>query len=983
MYSELKNVELPLIKTLVKLGWKYISSSELDLMRKSWSNPFVTEQLKTAILKLNSVKGVSGEIADAIINKLKKIDDNEEFHCWLKGERTYKPSPDSMAISITLIDENITNNDFVVTNQFVFDVTNPVNTSDKHIRADVVLLVNGIPITIIECKVLSTEGSTYSEGIRQLARYQQFSPQLFIPNVFNISTDGHILKYGATGAPAQYYLEWKHDAGTPEEFIEDSEFKRYRETNEQSYNPYIDKQIFSLLTPKTFIDLITNFVLYETRDNTTVKKIARYQQFRAVNKIVDRVLKGEMKTGLIWHTQGSGKSLTMLFASWKLRKQKQLKNPTILIVVDRIDLDDQISGTFTAAKLPNTTRAGSIAQLRQKLEEDRREVIITTVFKFSEMQDVLIHRDNIILLIDEAHRSQEGLNAVEMRSALPNAFFFGFTGTPIDKFDRNTHRNFGLMPDKKTIERYLDLYSIKQAIDDGATVPVHYQLRNSKWHLLDEDIDKVIDEEYKQLDEESLNVLKEKASSYATFMTLPERLDDVANDLAEHYKNHIEPNGFKAQVVCYTRTTCVEMKNRLDRILGEKYSEIVFSGGMNDEDFLRKHHKSKEEIKNVILKFGQKDSELKLLIVQNMLLTGFDAPVEQAMYLDRPLKDHSLLQAIARTNRPYPNKPCGIIIDYCGVLRNLKKALNFDESDIEKCLIDFDELKKKLPLNIEYFFSFFKGINLENLWQCTKHMKDNNLDDKVFAAFKELELSYEVLTPDPFVLPYTNKYQTAAQIVLARKQQINQRPDINEYLAHTRELIQEHIDISKINNAAPVFVVDDKYLHKLGDLGLTKEQKEMTLEEALRKILIVKGPTMPIYKSLLERLQRIIDRKNVETEDTLSLLEKLTNEVNEAIKKEKSLGYSKGELAIYQLLTEKIKDEELLKKTSAELNDIILAQTKDFKDWQLQDSVKARIKRDVIIALATASRQNKNVNISPDEYSNFVTELLKYVEIHY
>ncbi len=667
----------------------------------------------------------------------------------------------------------------------------------------------------------------------------------------------------------------------------------------------------------------------------------------------------------------------------KLRKQTQLKNPTILIVVDRIDLDDQISGTFTAAKLPNTTRAGSIAQLRQKLKDDRREVIVTTVFKFSEMQDVLINRDNIILLIDEAHRSQEGLNAIEMRSALPNAFFFGFTGTPIDKFDKNTHRNFGLLPDKKSIERYLDLYSIKQAIDDGATVPVHYQLRNSKWHLTDDTIDEIIEEEYKHLDEEELNLLKEKASSYSTFMTLPERLDEIAKDLAEHYKNHIEPNGFKAQVVCYTRATCVEMKNKLDQLLGSEYSEIVFSGGQNDEDFLRKHHKTKEQIKTVISKFGQKESELKLLIVQSMLLTGFDAPIEQVMYLDRPLKDHSLLQAIARTNRPYPNKTCGIIIDYCGVLRNLKKALNFDESDIEKCLIDFDELKKKLPLDIEYFFSFFKGVNLHNLWQCTLHMKDNKLDDKVFQAFKELELSYEVLTPDPFVLPYAEQYKTAAQIVLARKQQINQKPDISAYLAHTRELIQEHIDISKINKVAPVFVVDDNYLRKLDELELSKEQKEMTLEEALRKILIVKAPSMPIYKSLMQRLQHIIDKKNIETDDTLTLLQQLTTDLNSAMKTEKSLGYSKGELAVYQLLNEKITDEELLKKTSSKLNDIILEHTKDFKDWQLQDTVKAKIKRDVIIALATISRENKDIQISPDEYSIFVSELLKYVEIHY
>ena len=488
-----------------------------------------------ALLKLNAHKGLKPEHCETLYNRINRVDDNEEFHAWLKGEKSFKPNQESKAISIDLINRvNPEENHFAVTNQYVCTITKPEDAY-KHIRPDVVLFVNGIPISVLECKFLGTEGSNYAEGIKQLDRYQRTTPNLFVPNVFNISTDGHKLKYGATKSPPKYYMEWKHDCGTPNDIKDSSEFKAYAEENKRKFNPYIDVQVFGLLNKVNFIDLITNFIVFETRDNLTVKKIARYQQFRAVNKIVERVVKGEMKTGLIWHTQGSGKSLTMLFTAWKLRTLAELNNPTILIVVDRVDLDAQITETFGAVKLPNTTRASSIDGLRKKLKEDRREVIISTIFKFDEMADVLVQRENVIILIDEAHRTQEGTNAAEMRRALPNAFFFGFTGTPIDKSDKNTHRNFGLKPDGK-VERYMDLYNIKAAIDDGATVPVHYQLRNRKWHIDADQMDELIDAEYDHLSPEEMDVLKEQGSSYGkTFMMNPKRLRAVAEDIAKHY----------------------------------------------------------------------------------------------------------------------------------------------------------------------------------------------------------------------------------------------------------------------------------------------------------------------------------------------------------------------------------------------------------------------------------------------------------------
>ena len=985
MSSEYHSVEKPLIKTLGKLGWDFISQAEnLSLRDGSMDEVFLKPYVIDALMKHNAHKGLDKDDCEQIYSKLKKIEDNEEFHAWLKGEKSYKPNADSKAITIDLIDKyNPDNNQYIVTNQLVCSITKSED-GQKHIRPDLVLFVNGLPITVIECKFLGTEGSNYTEGIKQLDRYQRTTPKLFVPNVFNISTDGHKLKYGATKSPEQYFLEWKDYSKDSSALEVDSEFEKYANENKITFNPYIDKQVFGLLNKANFIDLITNFIVFETRDNLTVKKIARYQQFRAVNKIVERVVSGEMKSGLIWHTQGSGKSLTMLFTSWKLRTLPKLNNPTILIVVDRIDLDEQISGTFGAVKLPNTTRANSIEGLKKKLKEDRREVIISTIYKFDRIADVLLERENVIILIDEAHRSQEGTNSAMMRKALPNAFFFGFTGTPIDKMDKNTHRNFGLLPNGK-IERYMDLYNIKSAIDDGATVPVHYQLRNRKWHLDTEHIDELIDLEYDHLSDEEMDALKEKSSSYGkTFMMNPKRLRAVAEDICSHYKAYIEPNGFKAQVVAFSREACAIIKGHIDEILGQHYSDVVFSGGQNDLPHLRQFHKSKQGIKDCTDLFKKKDSDLKIIIVQSMLLTGFDAPNEQVMYLDRPLKDHTLLQAIARTNRPYPNKECGIIIDYCGILKNLKTALNFDENDITDCLIDFDKLKEQLPKFLAEFKEIYSESENQSPFGIAKYLQDNDKLTDFKETYKGIQLSYETLAPDPFILDYTNQYVEATKLKMIIDSILSQeKPDVSEYLAKTREMIQEHIELGEINEKAPVFVVDDSYLKRLDGTELNEKDKELTLENRLRATLRIKAEDLPIYKTLQERLDAIIQRRDEEVDDTYSLLCVIMNDLNKAQEQELSSDLSKGERAISQLLSQKIDNDELVSLISSDINEIVEDRTKNFNNWQIQDSVVGKIRVDIIKKLVDLSKTHSAISKENVDYIPFAEQLMKYIIQHY
>jgi type I restriction enzyme, R subunit len=983
MSSELHSVELPFLETLKKLGWDYITPTENTSLRGSFDDVIIKDYLFQALIKLNGHKGLKQSHCEAIYNKLNRIDDNEEFYAWLKGEKTFKPNQESKAISIDLIDKiNPLNNHFVATNQYVCSITKPEDHY-KHIKPDIVLFVNGIPITIVECKFLGTEGSNYAEGIKQLKRYQRTTPKLFLPNVFNISTDGHKLKYGATNSPSEYYFDWKYDCGTPNDMKDSSEFKKYAEENKRKFNPYIDVQIFGLLNTSNFIDLISNFIVFETRDNLTIKKIARYQQFRAVNKIVDRVVKGEMKTGLVWHTQGSGKSLTMLFTAWKLRTLSQLNNPTIMIIVDRVDLDEQISDTFSAVKMPNTTRASSIQVLKKKLQNDTREVIISTVFKFQEMANVLVERDNVIILIDEAHRTQEGINSAEMRRSLPNAFFFGFTGTPIDKSDKNTHRNFGLRADGK-IERYMDLYNIRQAIDDEATVPVHFQVRAKKWSLDTENIDKLIDVKYENLEDEELNTLKEQSASYGkTFMMNPDRLKGVAHDIVKHYKESIQPNGFKGQIVAFSREACVIIKEHIDSLVGEQFSDVVFSGGQNDEPRLRKFHKSKQEIKDCINRFKQKDSGLNLIIVQSMLLTGFDAPIEQVMYLDRPLRDHTLLQAIARTNRPYPNKLCGIIIDYCGILTNLSKALNFDETDIVDCLIDFDTLKEQLPLFLKDFQDTYADCEGVSPFAIANFLQTNDKLTEFKEAFKGLQISYETLAPDPFILGYTKEYTEATKLKLTVDSILSQeKPDVSQYLAKTRAMIQEHIELGEIRENAPVFVVDDNYLKKLDGTKLNQQEKELTLENRLRTVLRIKAEDLPIYKTLQERLEKIINRRDEEVEDLYSMLSGLMNEYNQAQEMENDSEFSKGELAISQLLKEKIDDDQMISLVTKEIDHII--EKNIYPNWRInEDGCIRKIISEIFIKLIDLSSNNKDLSLEKIGLDSFTDDLKKYIVLHY
>ena len=624
--------------------WKYVQS---ELLRREITDVLVEKELIDALCRLNPGIAAQTERAEEVIRKLRAIllsvgnvglvRANEEFARWLRGEVSLPYGKNEQHVPIHLIDfENLNNNSFILTNQF------RIHTRETKIP-DIVLLVNGIPLVVGEAKTPTRPAISWLDGAHDIhVVYENAVPQLFVPNVFSFATEGKEVFIGGVRTSLEYWSPWR---------IED-------ERGELSYFAGLQdvaKQLTHLLKPSTVLDILQHFTIYATDNKKKkIKVVCRYQQYEGANAIVERVLAGEIKKGLIWHFQGSGKSLLMLFAAQKLRKHQELGNPTILIVVDRIDLDTQITATFNSAEVPNMVTTDNIKELHDLLERDSRKIIITMIHKFKEAYPDMNKRDNIIVMVDEAHRTQEGNLGRKMRAALPNAFLFGLTGTPINKADKNTFWAFGALEDANG---YLSRYTFQESIRDNATLPLHFEPRLPNYHIDKESLDIAFREMANDLSEDDRNKLSQKAAKMAVFLKSPERVRQIVGDILEHFNKHVKPEGFKAMIVTPDRFACIQYKQELDRLLAAEASKVVMSTSANDElEFKQKWGLDKDQQEKVVEEFNDPDSPLDFLIVTAKLLTGFDAPILQTMYLDKSLKDHTLLQAICRTNRLFPAK---------------------------------------------------------------------------------------------------------------------------------------------------------------------------------------------------------------------------------------------------------------------------------------------------------------------------------------
>jgi type I restriction enzyme R subunit len=858
------------------IGWRYVQPANVP--RKP-QEVLVERWVREALIRLNPEIAAQPDRADDVLYKLRAIimgvrsdglvKANEEFAAWLTGERSMPFGKNGEHVTIRLLDfADTARNECVVTTQYTFRA----GATEK--RADLILLVNGIPLVVIEAKTPVRASQSWLDGVIQIHDdYERNVPELFVPNLLSVATEGKEFRYGSIGLPVELWGPWRIESDVETPALQT-----------------VAKGVDSLLRPHVLLDLLANFTSYATdKKKRRIKIVARYQQYDGVNKIVERVVAGHPKKGLIWHFQGSGKSLLMLFAARKLRLHPALKNPTVMIIVDRVDLDTQISSTFYAADTPNLVKADSRAELQRLLGQDVRKIIITTIFKFGEADGVLNDRSNIIAMVDEAHRTQEGDLGRKMREALPNAFLFGLTGTPINRADRNTFYAFGADEDQAG---YMSRYGFEESIRDGATKPLHFEPRLLELHIDKEAIDQAFKELTGGLSDLDRDQLAKTAAKLAVLVKSPERIQKICADIARHFQEKVAPGGFGAQVVTFDRESCVLYKKALDEYLQPEMSDIVMTVNSGETEYAT-FNRDRDEEEKLLDRFRDPADPLKILIVTSKLLTGFDAPILQAMYLDKPMRDHTLLQAICRTNRPYGEaKTHGLIVDYLGVFDDVAQAIQFDEEGITRVVANINELKAKLPEAMQKCLAYFAGVDrtvtgYEGLIAAQNCLPNNNTRDRFAAEYSYLSRLWEAISPDPVLSPHETDYRWLSQVYDSVKPSSGSGRLLWHALgAKTIELIHQHIHIDTIRDDLETLVLDADLLEAvLGSPDPNKKAKEIEIKVSrwLRKRL-----HDPRFKALGERLEDLKERHERGLLTSVEFLKELLNLARDVVTAERS-----------------------------------------------------------------------------------------------
>ena len=996
--SESKSVESKVTEWLTQLGWEYRSAEDLKPYNRLQMSAVVEPILVEQVMALNSISQQAAKMAvETLLNNLRNpipIEGNENFLNQLCDGVNI--TIDHKDCTIRFINfEDIWQNSLIVTNQYAV----------QQVRADICLLVNGIPLVPIEAKQCARRGTNWLEGVRQFQTYDRRSEKLFMCHLFGVACNGRLSKYGIPGASSSYFNEWKDSViadkyDNPLLHPENELCRVYKDENdglmhfdvERLPNGQLLEQmkfgIIGLLQPERVLDILQHFIVFERDDNKIIKKVARYQQLRAANKIVDRVVQSDKAQGVIWHTQGSGKSLTMLYTAYKLRKTETLNDPTVFIVVDRKDLKDDMDDNFINCVFPNARVVLSIGDLISIIKKKPAGVFITTIHKFRELGEIKDERDNVIVLIDEAHRTEYGDYQMELRAVLPNAKRFAFTGTPIPK----THLEFGIKDENGKIEYYLDKYSVIDAINDGATKPIRYTLGPSQWFLDKEKLKKGYEEITAELEEDQKRLVEQRVQPWKTLMKKSERIKTIAADIAKDFRERLEPQGFKAQVVAIDKEACVLYYNELLNYFDPAEIRIIFSKGQYETkeryDLYSPFYIDDKERKRLIDNFRKritneeiaKGNNLKIFIVCNMLLTGFDAPIEQTMYLDSPLRDHNLLQAVARTNRPYDygegenklSKEFGRIVDYVGVFQNYKEALNYDPEDIGE-FEDVDALLEVFPTELDAAFEPFNDIKLEDSYECEMAIirKLSEIDHGQFEnRFHRVVQLWEAISPNPGLRSFRNKYLWLVTIYELYMEEFRRVDfDAEFYAAQTRKLLEESATLLDFRGHLPEIAIDADYLTKLQETRLSPSDKAEKIIRDIETMIRTNQNSSAIYIEFQERLDALIRMKNanaIEIEGLLKKLSELYTEVDEAVAIPKKMGFDdKGTFEIYQILKNELPtfDESLARNFANEL--AAKVRSKIYIGWQEVNQEYNRFLGDV--ALIAANPKYVALNIDEND----------------
>ena len=940
VFNEDNTIEQMLISTLKNNGWKYVPAEELP---RNYSDVMVEPMVKEALIRLNPEIAEEPSRADEVIYKLRTIilsvqahnlvTQNELFKKMMFETNSYPFGKDGRMIPIrffgTLTKENLALNEYVVTNQWVY----PQAEGGK--RLDIVLLINGFPVVIGELKTPVRNAITWLDAASDIAAYEKSIPQMFVTNVFNFGTEGKCYRYGSVNMPVNMWGPWHTPTHKTEGGLAD-----------------VKISVEDMITPAKVMDIFQFFTMFATdKKYRKYKIICRYQQFEGANLIVDRVVAGYPKKGLIWHFQGSGKSLLMVFAAQKLRMLPELKNPTVVIVDDRIDLETQITATFNASDIPGLASASSKEELIDFFRGDMRKILITTIFKFGEVNGELNPRDNIILMVDEAHRTQEGDLGEKMRTALPNAFFFGLTGTPINRIDKNTFLTFGAEEDRSG---YMSKYSFSDSIRDGATLPLHFEPVPVELHVDQENLDRAFAELTESLTEAERAELSQKVNMKA-IMYNPSRIRKVCEHIAKHYREKIEPNGYKGQVVVYDRECCLMYKKVLDEIMGPDATTIVMDTNNDKEDRYKEFRRDRDAEAKLLDYFREPTSPLKLVIVTSKLLTGFDAPILQAMYLDKPMKDHTLLQAICRTNRTYDQgKTYGLIVDYIGIFDNVAKALDFDENTMKRIITNIEEIKKQFPALLKKCLSYFMGVDRtqegwEGLMAAQECLPNNKIKDAFAADYRVLNRAYDVLSPDQFLSPYKFDYQWLSRVYESVKPTDGRGGLIWAALgAKTIELVHQNVSVGETKEDEDILSLDadliDDFLTDRQDAKKKAKKIEINL---VAKIL--KHDNEPRFKKLGEKLEELREKHEQGLITSIEFLKLLLDLAKESVQAEQEVvpvqEVDKGVAALTELFNG-VRNQStpvIVERIVKDIDDIV--KIVRFDGWQSTTAGKQEVKK--------------------------------------
>jgi type I restriction enzyme R subunit len=928
--DELDKVELPAIAQLKQLGWSYIHGAELspDFIQADGSRArayqrdvVLVNHLEAAIKRINpwisdeNLRKVSRELTHPVCAGLMEY--NHALYNTLVNYQSVEQDlgKGRKGQTVKVIDfANIDNNEFICTNQFKVEGVN------QNIIPDIVCFVNGLPLAVIECKSPYITNPV-AEGINQLRRYANLrnphadlskcegADRLFWYNQLMVSSCRDQAKVGTISSGGQHYGDWK-DAYP----YTDAELGGSDTTAQQ-------RLLAGLFNKASFLDILQNFIIYEPIEGKLIKKVARYQQFRAVNKVIERLKGGatgkdlsrKQKSGIVWHTQGSGKSLTMVMLAVKMRRDPVLKQYKLVFITDRTQLDEQLSSTFRDAQGETVLNADSVATLKTLLKKDSSDLVTAMVQKFQDLEKEstgdsansndftsaftdLNPSDKIIVLADEAHRTQFGGLAMVINAALPNAPKIGFTGTPLLKTQKMSSAFGG----------YIDQYKINEAVEDGATVRLLYEGREVKTDVSGESLDKLFDEYFSDYTQEQQQEIKKKYGVERAVREAPARIRWVCIDLLKHYREHIQPDGFKGMIVTGSRHAAVLYKKTLDE-LGAPPSEVIISGDHNDSTELAQYT-DKVHQKKAISDFTKplKENPTAFLIVKDMLLTGFDAPIAQVMYIDRKLQDHTLMQAIARVNRTYAGKSCGFIVDYHGLSKYLIEALElFSSEDVDGTYQSLKDEIPKLKATHTVAMGFFKGIKSKNVDDYVLALKDDEVRSQFEIAFKRFAKQMNIVLPDTGASPFVPDMKLLGKVHNAAKTRYRDEAlDLSDVGAKVRQLVDEHIISTGVDpKIPPVDLLAANFKEKLNEVK-SNESKASEIESAIKHHLTVNLDEDPeYYKALSLKLKDIILKNAGKWEQQLEFLLEMVDGIEINHKKAAvDIGLSETEYAFYNIL---------------------------------------------------------------------------------